>query len=317
MSNGSNALTVYSKIQDPLEFIDKFGGAIARSRMFGCHDIDQGKVLAMACLAEGTNPLDISRRYHVIDGNLSMKYDAMLAEFRARGGKYEVITRANDEAEIKVTIDGEEYKESLTWEDAQKEPYVRDKKGEIKKNWATPRARRQMLWARVVSEAVRVMCPEIVAGVYVPEELDVDPEPTSPPPQPQQQEPAAKEPEANSIVDAEFTIAGSTSNTVEVNGPTEGIQLSDIAGNPESVDTQSAEVSTMPVTDATVAEIKSAIVEFGSSSAKVVERIQQHLRENGLNKIADMTQPEAEALLSDLKERAIERFFERSLKRAS
>ena len=39
-----------------------------------------------------------------------------------------------------------------------------------KDNWATPRSRMQMLWARVVSDGVRTMAPEICSGIYTPEE---------------------------------------------------------------------------------------------------------------------------------------------------
>lgn len=175
----STELTVYSRITDPLSFVESFGVAIAQSRMFGCANESQGKVLAMACLAENENPVSIARRYHIIENNLSMKADAMLAELRARGGKHKVITRTADEACVEISYDGQVYQERFTWEDAQQEPYVRSKDGSLKKNWATPRARRQMLWARVISEAVRTVAPEIVAGTYTPEEtMDFADEPT-------------------------------------------------------------------------------------------------------------------------------------------
>lgn len=163
-------MTVYSRITDPLAFVREFGTEIAQSRMFGCANEAQGKVLAMACLAENENPIQIARKYHIIQNNLSMKADAMLAELRARGGKHKVIARTSDEACVEITYDGQTYRESLTWEDAQKERYVYGKDGQPKDNWATPRGRRQMLWARVISEAVRTLAPEIVSGTYTPEE---------------------------------------------------------------------------------------------------------------------------------------------------
>lgn len=180
MSTGTE-LTVYSRIADPLAFVEEFGTAVAQSRMFGCANEAQGKVLAMACLAEHENPITIARRYHIIENNLSMKADAMLAELRVRGGKHKVITRTADEACVEITYDGQVYQERFTWEDAQREPYVWAKDGKtLKKNWATPRARRQMLWARVISEAVRTVAPEIVAGTYTPEEaVDFTEEPVA------------------------------------------------------------------------------------------------------------------------------------------
>jgi hypothetical protein len=169
MSN--TELTVYSRIADPLAFVREFGTEIALSKMFGCANEAQGKVFAMACLCEETNPIALSRKYNVIENNLSMKSDAMLAELRARGGKHRVLERTAEKASVEITYDDQVYVESFSWNEAQIEPYVFCKDGKtLKKNWATPRARRQMLWARVISEAVRTVAPEIVSGIYTPEE---------------------------------------------------------------------------------------------------------------------------------------------------
>jgi hypothetical protein len=165
-----NELTVYARMTDPLAFVREFGTEIALSKMFGCANEAQGKVLAMACMCEGENPIALSRKYHIIQNNLSMKADAMLAELRARGGKHKIVERTSEKASVEITYDGQTYVETITWEDAQAEPYVRSKDGSLKDNWATPRARRQMLWARAISEAVRTLAPEIVAGTYTPEE---------------------------------------------------------------------------------------------------------------------------------------------------
>jgi len=167
----STEMTVYSRISDPLAFVREFGTEIALSKMFGCANEAQGKVFAMACLCEETNPIALSRKYHVIENNLSMKSDAMLAELRARGGKHKVLERTADKASVEIDYDGQVYVETFTWNEASQEPYVYGKDGKtLKKNWATPRARRQMLWARVISEAVRTVAPEIVSGIYTPEE---------------------------------------------------------------------------------------------------------------------------------------------------
>ena len=167
----STEMTVYARITDPLAFVREFGTEIALSKMFGCANEAQGKVFAMACLCEETNPIALSRKYHVIENNLSMKSDAMLAELRARGGKHKVIERTSEKASVEISYDGQVYVETFTWDEASQEPYVYGKDGKtLKKNWATPRARRQMLWARVISEAVRTVAPEIVSGIYTPEE---------------------------------------------------------------------------------------------------------------------------------------------------
>ena len=162
-----------------LSDIERVGQMFASSGMFGCKNAEQGNILALTCYTEGMTPVQFKRRYHMIDGDISMRADAMLAEFRMdHGGNHEWITRGPDGCAIKlIRADGYEAVFSLSWEDAQKEPFVwssnKDKQGNPipKKNYATPRARMQTMAARVASEGVRAVCPEVNAGCYAPEEL--------------------------------------------------------------------------------------------------------------------------------------------------
>lgn len=207
-SNGGT-LTVYQRMNDPLEAVNQLGTAIAKSGMFGCGSIDQGKVLALECLARGMPPLTLAERFHVVQGKLMMKYDAMLAEFHALGGKHKIVCRTEDKAEVQLTIDGETHSESLTWEQAQKEkwPFKSDGKS-LKDNWATPRARRQMLWARVVSEGVRALRPGVNNGRYVVEEIDSDePAAAVTTPTPTATTTVAKQqPAAGEVIDGDFEV---------------------------------------------------------------------------------------------------------------
>lgn len=171
----TNSIQLYDRISDPLTGIEKLGTFFAKSGMFGCERVEQGAILAMACMAERKSPLEITKKYHLLDGKLSMKSEAMLAEFHARGGKHKIVTRTPDAATIELTIDGNTATFSLTWTEAQNEPFPWTTKGGnkvLKTNWATPRARMQVMWARVVSDGVRAMAPEIVTGTYTPEEIE-------------------------------------------------------------------------------------------------------------------------------------------------
>tara|TARA_Y100000310_G_C20637136_1_gene791792 strand:- start:12 stop:1109 length:1098 start_codon:yes stop_codon:yes gene_type:complete len=171
MESAANAIAIYGQIKDPLDFVEKIGEAFAKSQMFGCKSRDQGKVLAMACITSGADPLSLVQRYHLIDGNLSMRADAMLAGFHERGGKHRIVFRDSDMASVELTYEDQKNIFSLSWIEAQEEPWTKNKKGEIKTNYATPRARMQMMWARVVSDGVRAVCPEVTSGTYTPEEL--------------------------------------------------------------------------------------------------------------------------------------------------
>ena len=183
----TNQLALYERIPDPTAGANAMGTAIAKSGMFGCSSVDQGIVFGWECLARGIPPLMLAERYHIIFGKLSMKAEAMLAGFEQQGGKYKVVSRTPDLVAMEMTIGGEVYNVSLSWDEAQGEPFCYDgkesdivkklttgnKKGlELKPKYATPRARMQMLWARLVSDSVRFLCPNVVSGVYTPEEIE-------------------------------------------------------------------------------------------------------------------------------------------------
>lgn len=185
----ANEMTVYGAVPNATELITTMGNAIHNSGLLGCDNAAQGIVLAMTCFAKGSDPMSLAQRYHIIKGRLSMRADAMLAEFRNRGGKHKVVTRTGDEAVVSLTMDGDTQEFSFCWTEAQCEPFVYNgKESEVlrfiavgnqdelakrlKPKYATPRARMQMLWARVVSDGVRAMCPEVNLGTYTPEEID-------------------------------------------------------------------------------------------------------------------------------------------------
>jgi hypothetical protein len=159
-------IELYSKLQNPIEAIDRIGEFFAKSGMFGCDKIEQGKVLAMVCLAERKSPVSIARTYHIMEGKLSKKALAALAEFRAMGGKHQ----------WKKTGD-----ESVSNEDERHaEGYFKDRDGnELTYRYSIADAKREgiirvgsrwtkrpgnMLRARVISNALGMLCPEIYAG---------------------------------------------------------------------------------------------------------------------------------------------------------
>lgn len=172
----NNPLPVIHKVEDLMSI----GHMFEQSGMFGCSQQGQGMVLAMTCIQEGMTPLQFIERYHIVEGRPSMRADAMLARLLELGGSYEVVARDPDRASIKATFRGATYTSTLTWLDAQNEPFTKDRSGKVKNNWASPRSRMQMLWARVVSDAVRVVCPLANFGSYTEEEIrDMVPTPST------------------------------------------------------------------------------------------------------------------------------------------
>jgi len=173
----SNELTVYQKINDPIAAAKEMGIAIARSGLLGLPNEEAGMVVALTCLCEGLTPLDYQRRYHTIQGRPAMRADAMLAEFRMNhGGRHRKIEKTENRAAVELTLDGNADEFELTWQEAQDAGWPwRDKEDHsqgLKDNWNSKRGRQTMLWARVISDAVRTVCPEVNAGVYTPEEVE-------------------------------------------------------------------------------------------------------------------------------------------------
>lgn len=174
--NESNAVVVYDKIADPLAAIKQIGTMYAKSGMFGCTKVEEGEVLALATLCERKSPIDIKRTYHLMFGSLCMRADAMLARFKALGGECKWLSDLGDVKQAKAHF---KYKENeldaaYTIEDAKREQLL----GKDLWKKSTP----DMLRARLISKVLRMIAPEIVAGVYTPEEQGDDaPTVTAPP----------------------------------------------------------------------------------------------------------------------------------------
>jgi hypothetical protein len=165
--NGSNSL--YNKIVDPIQAIEKMGEMIWASGMFGCVKPEQGMVLAMQCLAEGKAPLELAKTYHIVEGKLTMRADAMLGRYLSSGGKVKWLARTDTEVKAVFIKDDNEVEICSNIEDFKKNGIALSKSGGLKDNWK--KFPRQMLTARTISEGVRLLAPQIIAGIYTPEEM--------------------------------------------------------------------------------------------------------------------------------------------------
>jgi hypothetical protein len=171
VSQQGTSIGIYNKINDPIEAIKVMGSMIAESGMFGCQKHEQGMVLAMQCLAEGKAPLELAKTYHIVEGKLSMRADAMLGRFLTTGGKVKWLERSNTKVSANFSHgDNENVLIEASLEDMKANGVAMDKTGKyLKANWQ--KFPRQMLTARVISEGVRLLAPQLIAGVYTPEEV--------------------------------------------------------------------------------------------------------------------------------------------------
>ena len=110
----------YTKITDPIQAMQIMGEMIAGSGMFGCTKVEQGMVLAMQCLAEGKAPLELAKTYHIIEGKLTMRSDAMLGRYLTSGGKVKWTERSDTRVAGIWICDGNEIEIAVTLEDMKK-----------------------------------------------------------------------------------------------------------------------------------------------------------------------------------------------------
>lgn len=361
------SIAVYDRIADPMAAVRELGKDIAHSQMFGCQNEEQGRVLAMTCFAKRMDPLALAERYHLIQGRLSMRADAMLAGLHERGGSHRIIQRSDLSAEIEIAIGGDTQRFLLTWQEAQQEPFVwceerinGKKTGKMvhKSNWSTPRSRMQMLWARVVSDGVRAMCPEVVCGSYAPEEiLDFDAHGGGQNGQadtcqagyvPGESVPDESVEIVEPIEQAAYEYATAwqvqaiTDLFVKLQVPHESqeailtkrnvkalhsltrqqagellqrLQEKWSAAGQSRADTAAAAATDgSPATQVQVDEIKGLLSQVAQNGQPdIAQRVKAKLRQHGMDRLADLTMAEADALKQALAVRNLEAFFEAEL----
>lgn len=205
-----NEVQTYEKMND-LPSVQALGTAIATSGMFGCDKPEQGVIIALQCIAENKAPLEMAKNYHLVKGKLTKRADSMLADFKRSGGKIKWGDLKNREAQSGTFTDpdGNVYDVSYSIDDA-KAAGVYNSKADSP--WQkTPAA---MMRARLVSETLRAIAPEIVTGVYTPEEAaqfdDVQPTQSKPEPKLAQAEPVTAQP----VIEAE-TVEDTAKNTLQ------------------------------------------------------------------------------------------------------
>lgn len=142
-----------------LDAIDRMAEWFTKSGLFGCDRPAQGAILALTCMSEGITPLEFSRTYDIVEGKIRKKAMAAFAEFRRRGGNVKWTKTGDDgiEAAAEFTYEGQTVSLRYSFEQAQKAGLVKPRGG-WEKNPAN------MLRARLISNALGMLAPEIYAG---------------------------------------------------------------------------------------------------------------------------------------------------------
>ncbi len=180
-----------------LEEVRYMANAASKSNFYGLTEA-QAFVLMELCQAEGLHPIQAVRRFDIIDGKPALKAAAMQADFLRRGGRIHWLERTS--AVCSATFAHPVYQPdpllvTVTLAELKENGVAIAKEGGLKRNYK--RHPRSMLHARVISEGVRAVDPQIVVGLYTPEEVSdfdappprslpqIEPQPIATPPAPQ------------------------------------------------------------------------------------------------------------------------------------
>lgn len=150
----------------------KMAEQAAQSGLLGPCTPPKAFVIVQHCATTGESLLEFKMKYHVTDtGQVTMRADRMAAEFQRLGGEIEWIRFDAEEARAKFYYKRNQGLEmAYTIADAKAAGLADDEKP--KGVWQANRP--DMLRARLVSKAIRMICPEVNSGVYAPEELSAD-----------------------------------------------------------------------------------------------------------------------------------------------
>ena len=262
-----------SSAADYIALVDYKAQTALKAQFLKFNNLDQARQLAEVSVSTGVPMLDICLTFDIISGRLSKKAAAMLAEFKARGGKYKVVSKTADLASIEYTYDGQTQVFSLSWEEIKNESYTKEKDGKTyKANYATPHARKKMLWARVVSDSIRTVAPECTGGYYTPEETQ-------------------------DIIDGECTTIPMTAGALPAPGSTTAERPSRAALQA----TQSA--ATSQVDEMISSEHQIELQSLFATLALSPETIAQSLAKRGVSQVDQLTAVQATEIIAALRSR--------------
>ena len=168
----------YDRIDSPMDAVKTMGDWIAHSGMFGATKPEQGYVLALECIASRMTPLSWKRENHLINGNITMKSESMLSGLMNAGWDIDWVQFDIQAAIADFSKGAKKVRVSFSADDAKQAGLIPAKPGS---GWAKFPA--EMLRARLISKATRMLDPRITQGRYTPEEVaDFSSTPSAPAP---------------------------------------------------------------------------------------------------------------------------------------
>lgn len=150
--------------------LSAFGAMLAKSGYFkDAREAAQACVKVQAGLELGLPPVQAMTGIHIVEGKPTISA-TLIATLVKRSGKYNYRVTAHDETRCSIAFfEGKEKigESTFTFADAEK--------AGVTKNAIWHKYRRNMLFARAMSNGARWYCPDIFGGViYTPEELGAE-----------------------------------------------------------------------------------------------------------------------------------------------
>ena len=163
-----NSLALYDEAIMPSTFdgMMKQADVLAKSGLLP-QTVKTGAAAAAIMLAGrelGIPPMQAFRTIYVVKGNVSLSAQLMAALVLRAGHSYELLENSNTRCAIKFTRrGGATYTHEFTLEDAKRAGLANSN------TWQSyPKA---MLWSRCMSAGIRAYMPDVIMGMYTPEEL--------------------------------------------------------------------------------------------------------------------------------------------------
>lgn len=162
-------LTTVDQEMDTIGGIYRIAKAFSSAKLFGFDTPEQAFGLMMICKAEGRNPVDAARRYHIIKGRPSIKAEALLSDYRRAGGRIKI--EKFTDAEVSVTFVNPDDTDAsdavtITWNDADVKRAGLATEGSNHLKYP-----RRMKFHRCISEGIGIRMPELRQGMPVEAEL--------------------------------------------------------------------------------------------------------------------------------------------------
>jgi len=152
-------IELYSKLNELAGPVERLGHELAKSGSVPCTRIETGTFIMMFIMSKGISLAEFVETYDMIDNVPRKKARACFAEFRKRGGKVRWLKDGSDgqRATAVFTWEGESTEISYSIDEAKRQGIVKPNS-----NWV--KVPDNMLRARVLTKALGMLAPEILAG---------------------------------------------------------------------------------------------------------------------------------------------------------